>query len=299
MAGYIYLGSRYVGYCGGGTSNLFAGGLMVAPGQLYHMAGSGTGPSSYAIDDTWNSHNTYGSSLFTAGSHNTGISTSYASSYFTVSDLTSIQIPTGQISYGGYSDWRIPTKNEWDLIFFGGTADIMSPVSRPKATVNNAERYRADIVVTDNTFAGSTTYGSLLFPDGGTFTGVNVAPGMGTAARLTKAQVEAYIAQGAVFMMMTGSYTYWHQNTNYYWIPPSTNTYIDRFGSYGYIFGAAYSSEPYGSPTGVGIGESSWWQNDNGGSVFNYYTGWGSTYQGGTNYAVGAPITLIRGQIDL
>ena len=305
MAGYVYLGSRYVGYCGGGSDGTFAGGLMLAPGNLYHMSGSGTGPTSYAIDDTWNSHNTYGSSLFTAVSHNTGISTSYASSYFTASDLSSVQIPTGSISYGGYSDWRIPSLEEMSIIIFGSTADWVSPKTRTKAMVNGSEIYKANVRVTNNAFAGSysPTYGILVFPDNGVFTGASVNDySPGECARLTKADVDNYVAQGAVFIEMVGSYTYYHSDANYLWIPPNTQTYWCSNGNLGTIFGAAYPYDTPSTVSNIGIADGAIWSSAQGGNVadFNSYReGWGSSYGSDSNYVVGAPITLVRGQMDL
>ena len=135
------------------------------------------------------------------------------------------------VSYDGNDDWRIPTKEELDMLI---TTD--SEV-RPGSTVNDAENKHFAIVRVDE---GSDHYnvGILLFPDNQTITGAVLVPD--TTFQFTSAEEEAqvlesitidledlneYLEQGCVFLGDNG----FAQSEN--WLGGCTDLGADLTGS--------------------------------------------------------------------
>lgn len=175
-------------------------GLNITPAPLYY---NGT---SFEIKDTdWN-HESYKSK---AGK----ISGSYYFNFIELgqyfdSDGSSFSTSSGsidntnKISFNGYSDWRLPTWNEWSAIL--GT-------SRSGSTVNGTtSRHYAFVRLTGVTHAGSSTpFGLLLFPDGKTITGFTLSnmDNININTGITSAQLLQYLNQGCIFLPASGYYT--------------------------------------------------------------------------------------------
>lgn len=163
------------------------GGLMIAPAPLKYTS------KFEIVDNDWN-HDSYNS---TRGKNN-------GSYYF--QRMTNETM--GTVSYGGYSDWHIPTSTEMSTI---------KSTSRDGSTVNGtSSRHYAYVKVSDVTHAGaSNPLGILLFPDGEdiygtTLTYMDSETGTNT---ITNTQLNEYLDQGCVFIPASGGYdTVWAHN---------------------------------------------------------------------------------------
>lgn len=108
--------------------------------------------------------------------------------------------------------WRLPTRAEWCTLTTGVSPGIRREGSKVNATQN--ARF-ALIQLTGVSYAGSNTpVGLLLFPDGKTITGkifsyINSYSTLHSG--VTGAELQEYLAQGCVFLPMTG------RNTNNSW----------------------------------------------------------------------------------
>lgn len=275
MAGYVYLGSRYIGECKAVDGTV--SGLMVAPGNIYWTG------STWAIDDVNLSHDTFGASGWSA-STTTGIVSGKASSYFTYNDLSTIRNLT--LSYGDYNDWRIPTMNEVRKLYFD--------TSRDPALLNGNEVRCFDVTVTST----GTPYGTyissgfLIFPNNMAFTATITNFGPPDAYYTTQSELNNLIGQGVYFHKIIGSYGYYYGNSGAFW----------RYSYESSSLGTNVCTTPFGVhiTEGMDIPEYVIWDlyspsgaDPNYGNMF----GWGQTYQGGNDTVIGIPIRFVRGSI--
>lgn len=203
------------------------GGLMIAPAPLYYSSVNG-----FEIkDDDWN-HDSFqsiygmvnGSYYFNfveLGSYFDADGGSFGTASGNIDN-------TNKISYGEYDDWRLPTEAEWCTITTGASPGT----SRAGSTVNgNAGAKYALIQLTGVTHAGnSSPVGLLIFPDGKTFTGMELAGINNTTctAGVTGTELNYYLNNGCVFLPASG-YCYdgsWRNGglSGYYWLATEYNS---------------------------------------------------------------------------
>lgn len=133
---------------------------------------------------------------------------SQGSSFSTSSgDITN----TYKTTYAGYSDWRIPTKTDWEGII--GSA-------RQGSTINGVPGCRYSIVIVDDYGAASSPtycYGLLLFPDGVTKTGMSrtFTWNSYTSTHTSIAEIYEYTDWGCVFLPALGYYSSSWNNRGY------------------------------------------------------------------------------------
>lgn len=200
-------------------------GLQIAPAPLYHNG------SSFVIkDDDWN-HDSYNS---TYGA----VNGSYFFNWTECHDVCNL-------SYGGYSDWRVPTISEWEAIING---------PRAGASVNGTSGRRYVYIQLQYTYHAGTSSprGLLLFPDGKILTGAlfsNYDTMTYVTVGVTSPQLLAYLNQGCVFLPTSGCYSYgsWGDagTKGYFWSSDEVN-YPDYGISYGRLisFEQNYSTIP-------------------------------------------------------
>ena len=179
------------------------GGLNIAPAPLYY-----NGTTFQIKDDDWN-HDSYNSAYGrTSGSYyfnfvDLGSFFDSRGSSFTESS-GSIDNNGNKVTYGDFSDWRLPTITELQTIF--GT-------TRAGSTVNGtAGMHYACITLTGVTVAGTTNAsGVLLFPDGMTITGAALSNMDNNTYNtgITNSQINSYIEQGCAFIGYSGRYASW------------------------------------------------------------------------------------------
>ncbi len=160
------------------------GNLYIANAPLYHD-GSG-----FVIKDPdWNL-DSYGTTYGAVG----------GSYYFNWNECQGVS----GVSYGGYDDWRMPTRADWCTI----TTGEYPGTSRAGSTVNgNSGSKYAIVELTGVAHAGSSTpVGLLLFPDSLTITGKALSGINNTTCTtgVTGSELEAYLNQGCVFLPASG-----------------------------------------------------------------------------------------------
>lgn len=171
------------------------GGLTIAPAPLYY------GANGFEIkDNDWN-HNSYNDKYgLVEGSYHFNFVD--LGSYFD-SDGASFDENSGSIdnantiSYGGKTDWRLPTKDELASLI---TTD---PLVRPGSTVNGRANSHMTIA-----YAGK--WGLLIFPDNKTITGAELTD-IDNLARSSNNSLGAqgvnnYLNQGCIFLPCCGYY---------------------------------------------------------------------------------------------
>ncbi len=125
-----------------------------------------------------------------------------------------------RVSFGGYNDWRLPTRAEYNKIISTDSS------VRPGSTVNsNANKHWVVVELTDvSIINNSDPYGLLVFPDnctisGATLKNVDSTPSSTSPSNLTLAQLNAYIRQGCAFFPLGGVYSSslnsWHNDSFY------------------------------------------------------------------------------------
>lgn len=189
-------------------------GYMIASAPLYYDG------SNFVIKDTdWN-HDSY-NSLYGA------VEGSY---FFTWNECHNVS----GVSHNGYSDWRLPTQDEWSAIL--GT-------SRTGSTINGTNNCRIALVqLSGVTYAGnSAPYGILLAPDGKTFPRMgktltwNVTNQTPSGNTIGAYYLNEYLAQGCVFLPASGTWDIgsnsWMQNgqSGNYW---TSTSYSDTHAVY-------------------------------------------------------------------
>ena len=203
------------------------GGLMIAPSNLFY-----DGSSFYMPYDDWN-HSSYSSSLYGKVSGSSFFNWVEVGSYFDssgssfTSSKTSIN-NANRISYGGYSDWRVPTKAECDIIM------TTSPGVRTGSTVNgNANMHWVRVN------AGGIS-GLLIFPDGKTITGASVSnmdSSGSSPSSITASDLDDYLSQGCAFLEAKYYYngSSWVSYGEYWSATQSnaSNSYVINVQSYG------------------------------------------------------------------
>lgn len=145
----------------------------------------------------------------------------------------------GKVSWGGYSDWRMPTIAEWYTLTTGASPGT----SRAGSSVNgNSSSKYAFIRLTETPHAGSLTpNGLLLFPDNKTITGKTLSGINNTTQTtgVTSAELQAYLDQGCVFLPSSGyRYSGWYDggNVGYQW----SGTISNESNSYNFYFSSSY-----------------------------------------------------------
>ena len=274
MAGYVYLGSRYIGECK--VADGTVSGLMVAPGNIYWTG------SSWAIDDVTLSHDTYGASGWSVTS-TTGIVSGVQSSYFTYNDLSTIRNLT--LSYGGYNDWRIPTIDEINKLYFDTTRD--------PALLNGNEVRSMPIIINSNGLPAGGTYicnGILIFPNNMSFTMTTTGGSAGTPFYATESELNSVISQGAYFHKIIGCYGFYYSDSNAYWRDYTDNS-INNICTLPY---GAHITPSSGFPDYIlwNIYYNSGPTTPEAAEVY----GWGQTYQG-NDKVIGTAIRFVRGSI--
>ena len=189
-------------------------GYMIASAPLYYDG------SNFVIKDTdWN-HDSY-NSLYGA------VAGSY---YFTWNECHNVS----GVSHNGYSDWRMPTQDEWTAILSD---------SRTGSTINGTNNCRIAIVkLSGVSYAGnSAPYGILLAPDGKSFPHMgktltwNVVNSFPSGNTIGSSYLNNYLAQGCVFLPASGiwdiSSNSWVQggNSGHYW---TSTSYSDTHAVY-------------------------------------------------------------------
>lgn len=203
------------------------GGLMIAPAPLYY---NGT---TYVIkDDDWNHH-----------SYNSVYGKNAGSYYHTFVDLGqyfdsrgnsfsessgSIDNNGNKVTYDGYNDWRLPTKDE-----FRNLVQVSYPGPYRSGSVINGTYtcLYALIQLTGVSYINSTPVGLLLIPDGKTMTGMsrtftwNTAKTTGNTG-VTAAQLQEYLDKGCVFLPLCGwrSAYSWSSNEAMCWSATQENS---------------------------------------------------------------------------
>lgn len=173
-------------------------GMQIAPAPLYY-----NGSSFIIKDDDWN-HDSYGSVYGLAeGSY-----------YFDWNECHDVS----GVSYGGHSDWRMPTKVEVDAI----TSNL-----RTGSTINGTAGCRkAFILVLGVVHAESESgvRGLLLAPDDVTMTGMSKTltwnANKPSGNDVTAAQLNEYLDAGCVFLPKS-NYNIdglWQQSLAVYWL---------------------------------------------------------------------------------
>ena len=117
---------------------------------------------------------------------------------------------TYKTTYAGYSDWRIPTKTDWEGILG----------SRQGSTINGTPGCRYSIVIVDDYGAVSSPtycYGLLLLPDGVTKTGMSrtFTWNSYTSTHTSIAEIYEYTDWGCVFLPGLGYYSSGWNNRGY------------------------------------------------------------------------------------
>lgn len=228
MAGYVYLGHRFIGYHYGTDTNTFAG-LTLAPADCYLDSNTYNlcidtlvttpGPNYYL-----NTHDSFNSSYDTGNS--TYFTRDYICNYFGYdSQLVSgnlVRTVNNQnkvIDTNG-TEYRVATKNELDLIFVGSYLDEnYNTISRMPAVIDGEyTAYSAAVAITSGT--GITTNnafaGILVYPDSKELTGVPYE--FTSGSQLNQISLETLISaieQGAVFIRHNG--VYYTENGSYVW----------------------------------------------------------------------------------
>ncbi len=186
-------------------------GLEIAPGPLYYNG------SSYEVKDSWN-----------YDSYNSVYGKAAGSYYFSFIEMGQLFEKAGFSASDGNIEnlldpldgWRLPTQAEWEAI-------TMNTSVRDGSTVNgSAGKHYAMIQLTGVTHASSSTpNGLLLFPDGKTITGKTLS-GMDNFTQttgVTLSELNAYLAQGCVFLPGSGTYE-----------PDDIHTYLPPWQKGGY-----------------------------------------------------------------
>ena len=173
------------------------GGVSIAPAPL--VIGEYTNGAVIGTDADWK-ENAY------------NYSTSYTT-YFCFDDLAEIFDSEGNqcivngsftrpidnantIEYNGFDDWRLPTKNEFDL--------IVGNVGRPGSLVNGIKIISSSVILTDY----NNMFGILLFPDYVTIND-NTLPFINGhyidyATEITTSDLEKFISYGCAFLPALG-----------------------------------------------------------------------------------------------
>ena len=187
------------------------GGLVFSAAPLYY------GEDGFEIKDAdWEEARTNVQACQVYGQNN-------GSYFFNYAEVCSFS----SLSYGDYTDWRVPTKDDIELVFSG---------PRDGAVVNGSSGKR---------YAGvDSPSGVLLFPDGKTFTGASLSnTNNGYTNSLTREELDSYIEQGAVYIpkVKNRSSGGWGSETCYYATSskPSSNWYGMRINP-GSTFGTGY-----------------------------------------------------------
>lgn len=219
MAGYVYLGHRFIGYHYGDLNNVTFGGLTLAPADCYldnnyafqiDTLNETLGPDYYK-----NTHDSFGSSYdlslstyFTAErvANYFGTDTTYTSgsSVRTISNSTKVTGSDGL-------EYRVATTDELDLIFFGSCQN--GAVTRLPAVIDGEyTAYSAMVAITSGT--GITTKnafgGILVYPDSKELSGVpnSFLSSSSIANTISLDTLVSAIEQGAVFIRHNGTYFY-------------------------------------------------------------------------------------------
>lgn len=186
------------------------GGLNIAPAPLRH-----NGTSFYIKEfDDWTTKeysgtSTYSGSMFFSFLDLGRAFSSQGSSFSTSSgNITN----TYKTTYAGYSDWRIPTKKDWEGILG----------SRQGSTINGTSGCRYSIVIVDDYLSGTLSsptycYGLLLLPDGVTKTGMSrtFTWNSYTSTHASIAEIYEYTDWGCVFLPGLGYYSSGWSNRGY------------------------------------------------------------------------------------
>ena len=185
------------------------GGLILAPAPLYY------GNTGFMINHSDWKHESYGDI------YGKNIGSYYFSyldlgSYFD-SDGANFDANSGSIdnantlTYDGYSDWRIPTQDEWQIIV-GRESHSTGSLRRTGSTINSVSGCCYTVCrVTDVQFGTSTNgvYGLLLAPDGLDITLSKTLTWNSVYVSnndITDDQLEDYIIAGCIFLPSNGAY---------------------------------------------------------------------------------------------
>ena len=228
MAGYVYLGHRFIGYHYGDLNNTTFGGLTLAPADCYlDSAGAfqiDTLVTTLGVDYYKNSHDSFGSSYDATNS--TYFSSSCVAGYFgtttvTMSDTREVRTINNSSKVTGWDglEYRVATTDELDLIFFGSCQN--GSITRLPAVVDGEYNvYSALVAITSGT--GITTKnafgGLLVYPDSKELSGVpnSFISSSGIANTISLDTLKSAIDQGAVFIRHNGDYYYsYGQSTTY------------------------------------------------------------------------------------
>lgn len=179
------------------------GGISICPAPLYY------GANGFKIkDNDWN-HNSFKSIKgLNEGSY-----------YFSFLDLASYFDSRGssfdwnsgnidnanKISYGGYDDWRLPTRMEFIKLI---NYNISGYTHRNGCTVNGVSGYfYSRVLLSDVDIDTNLPNGLIIFPDDKEIFGVNLQKNyLGFDQNITNNQLLEYISQGCIVLPCTGDY---------------------------------------------------------------------------------------------
>ena len=198
------------------------GGLEIAPGNLYYLDGEYRIPENWRYLDDVCDNNLYGNvdgSYFFEFCELGKYFDSRGSSFNYMTG--SIDNMGQKVSFGGYDDWRIPTLSEWKLIFTRNSSE------RPGSVVNGYPNVHFSSVIVDDMRYGffSKARGYLIFPDNKIFVGESLVydydsyEGMPLPTHLNNDELDAYLAQGCIFLPCASYYNGSDCNnfSGYYW----------------------------------------------------------------------------------
>ena len=157
------------------------GEIMISPAPLYY-----DGTSFVIKDNDWN-HESYNSVAgMNAGSY-----------YFQYSEISGVN----NLTYDGYSDWRVPTNSDLYTIM---------DLSREGSIVNGTPNcHWVYIGLSDVTHTIYSASGLLIFPDGRVINGTalqNIDTNAYSSTTITNNELNTYLSQGCAFFPASGYY---------------------------------------------------------------------------------------------